>query len=339
MFFNHAGPEGPATISTLVGADVGNGNFNVGLRIGENQVVFHPGFGGGAFRVEGPGGFGNTNVGFTPANGVLHLLEVTSDGAGLFNVSLTDGANPANSWSGSFTNAGSVGGRVDLVRKGPSAGVGLFDDFTINSSVESFDVSTDAEALYPNFTATFNGGGALVQNGVLTIGAQRDTDTFQTFLTDGVTGEFELSALVGADNSGGSYNVGLTIGENSIVFHPGFGGGGAFRVNGPGGFGNQNMGFVPANGVMHLLTVDADGTGNFNLTLVDGADPSNVYSTTFFNPGSVGGDMGLYRAGPAVGFGLFDNFIVLQEVPEPSTWILLALGTLGLAAVRRRRKG
>ncbi len=338
MFFNHAGPEGPATISTLVGADVGNGSFNVGLRIGENQVVFHPGYGGGALRVEGPGGFGNTNVGFTPANGVLHLLEVTSDGAGLFNVSLTDGANPANTWSGSFTNAGSVDGRVDLVRKGPSAGVGLFDDFTINSSVESFDVSTDAEALYPNFTATFNGGGAVVQNGVLTIGAQRDTDTFQTFLTDGLTGAFEVSALVGADNSGGSYNVGLAIGENNIVFHPGLGGG-AFRVEGPGGFGNTNVGFTPANGVLHLLTVEADGTGNFDLTLVDGADPSNVYSTTFFNPGSVGADMGLRRAGPAVGFGLFDNFIVLQEVPEPSTWILLALGTLGLAAVRRRRKG
>lgn len=339
MYFNHPGLAGPGTISTLVGSDVCNGSFNVGLRIGDNQVVFHPGYGGGALRVEGPGGFGNTNVGFTPANDVLHKLEVASDGAGLFNITFTDGANPANVWTGSFANPAAVGARVSLVRKGPTSGTGLFDDFTIGAKVESFGVSTDAQALYGGFTATLNGGYAVVTNGVLTLAPRRGTNTFQTFLTDGFAGAFEMTGLVGADNSaGGGYNVGFTIGENNIVFHPGYTGiPGAFRVEGPGGFGNTDMGFVPAVDVMHLLRVEGDGLGNFDITLVDGLDPSNVFTTSFLNPGSVGGEMGFRRSGQDTGVGLFDNLIV-TAVPEPvsAATVLLAMGALGVW-VRRRR--
>jgi len=333
MFMPRPGLTGPGTISTLVGSDQCNGSFNVGLRIGENQIVFHPGHGGGAFRVEGPGGFGNQNVGFTPANGVLHKLEVTDVGGGLFNITFTDGANPANVYTNSFTNAASSGGLVSLVRKGPTSGVGLFDDFSIGANLEGFNYSNDAQALYPDWSANLNGGYAVVNGGVLELIPRRDTDTSQSFLTDGYGGAFELSALVGADNSGGSYNVGVTIGENNIVFHPGLAGG-AFRVEGPGGFGNTNVGFTPANDVLHLLEIAANGEGLFEITLVDGADPNNTFTTSFFNLGSVGGDMGFYRAGPDVGIGLFDNFIV--TVPEPATLSLLALGLLAL--LRRRRK-
>lgn len=47
-----------------------------------NVVKFHPGMGGGAMRVEGAGGWGNQDVGFTPASWSasgtkLHTLEVT----------------------------------------------------------------------------------------------------------------------------------------------------------------------------------------------------------------------------------------------------------------------
>ncbi len=335
MYMPHATLTGPGTISALVGADLSDGNFNVGLRIGQNQIVFHPGYGGGAFRVEGPGGFGNQNMGFTPANGVLHKLEVTDVGDGTFNITFTDGANPANVYTNSFTNAASSGGQVSLVRKGPRSGVGLFDDFSIGGSLESFSYSNDAQALYPDWSANLNGGYAVVNDGVLELIPRRGTNTSQTFLTDGYDGAFELTALVGADNSNGSYNVGLTIGENNIVFHPGLGGG-AFRVEGPGGFGNTNVGFTPANDVLHLLEIAANGQGLFEITLVDGADPTNTFTTSFFNPGSVGGAMGFRRSGQDVGIGLFDNFIV--TVPEPATLSLLALGALALLRRRTRSR-
>jgi hypothetical protein len=329
VLFTRCGPTGAAEISARVGADASDGSYSVGLVIGENNIVFHPGYGGGALRVEGPGGFGNTNVGFTPANGVLHNLEVTCDGAGGFDVTLTDGANPANVFTASFTNAGSVGGPVGFRRAGPSLGRGFFDDLMIDSMSESFDVDTDARALYPDFTATLNGGHAVVANGVLELAAQHDSNTVQTMLTDGVAGVFQLSALVGADNSNGDYSVGLTIGDNNVVFHPGYTGG-ALRVEGPGGFGNTNVGFTPANGVLHRMQVDADAAGNFSITLIDGTDPSNRFEASFFNPGSVGGPLGFRRSGQGLGVGLFDNLIV--TVPEPASLGLLALGGICLLA-------
>jgi len=65
------------------------GGHNVGLYLGthvpaeatgsgDNNILFHPGV--DALRVEGFGGFGNTSVGFSPAQGVMHTLRVTSDG-------------------------------------------------------------------------------------------------------------------------------------------------------------------------------------------------------------------------------------------------------------------
>lgn len=47
-----------------------------------NYIKFHPGMDGGELRIEGPGGFGNTDIGFTPetfsASGQrLHILEIT----------------------------------------------------------------------------------------------------------------------------------------------------------------------------------------------------------------------------------------------------------------------
>ncbi len=337
--FVFAGPTGSLDVSLDLGADNSNGSYNVGLQVGQNNIVFHPGLGGGALRVEGPGGFGNTNVGFTPANGLLHNLRVTGDGAGNFNLTLTDGANPGNVFNASFSNPGSVGGNVGPRRAGPSNGIGFYDNLIINGDTQTFATNTDATAHYPQLTPTLNGGGAYVDNGVLRVLpiANAPNNYVQNLLLDGRDGPFTLSAEIGADDSNGSYNVGLQIGPNNIVFHPGFGGG-ALRVEGPGGFGNTNVGFTPANDLLHLLLIQADGEGNFDVTLQDAGNPTNIFTTSFFSPGAVGQPMGLRRAGPTGGHALYDNLIILAPVPEPATVGLLVLSGAALLTRRRRTR-
>ena len=153
----------------------------------------------------------------------------------------------------------------------------------------------------------------------------------------GIGGDVTYSLDVGASLSNGNYNVGIAIGTNRIVFHPGFGAGGALRVEGPGGFGNTNMGFVPANGTLHNLTItQTAATGVFDITLTDGDNAANVFNTSFTNLASVGGDFGITRGGPSAGqTGIFDNLLV-TGIPEPSTGLLFSLAAIGLVARRRR---
>lgn len=63
----------------------------------QNAIKFHPGMAGGQLRVEGPGGWGNDNIGFTPANwsnsgNKYHTLELTvrADGANEICIKGTD---------------------------------------------------------------------------------------------------------------------------------------------------------------------------------------------------------------------------------------------------------
>jgi hypothetical protein len=93
-------------------------------------VLFHIGFSGAALRVEGPGGFGNQDVGFTPAQGApLHTLSVQSDGAGQFSVTLEDG-NSAGTFTESWTNF-ALGLTSYTVGLQYNSGVGIFDNWTI----------------------------------------------------------------------------------------------------------------------------------------------------------------------------------------------------------------
>lgn len=105
-------------VRVRAGALTGTGGwFNVALFLGtgtpanpnpgDNFILFHPGYAGGALRVEGPGAFGNTNVGFTPAIGAgnLYTLEVTYLGAHMFQVTLTDDSNPLQTYSRTWSNS------------------------------------------------------------------------------------------------------------------------------------------------------------------------------------------------------------------------------------------
>ena len=99
---------------------------------------------------------------------------------------------------------------------------------------------------------------------------------------------------------------------------------------------------LPSISGLLLLLVTHPGapapTDNYDITLVDGDDPSHVFTASFFNPGSVGGEMGFRRSGEANGAGLFDNLII-TAVPEPVSVATVLLGLSGLGLwVRRRRK-
>lgn len=339
-------------ITTLISAGNSGGGYNVGLRIGNNNIVFHPGLGGGALRVEGLGGFGNTNVGFTPANSTLHQLTVDELPGGQFNIRLVDGGNPSNVFTTSFTNAASTDGVVAFRRSGPgdaSNRTGLFDALTITSGntlfYSGFDLNVANAAQFtnanPDFVQNLAAGKTLdVTGGVARIGGNGNNNAGSALLTLAAptgTDFLKISADIGATVSNGNFNVGLTIGGNNIVFHPGFGGG-ALRVEGVGGFGNTNVGFTPSNGVLHHLEVLEHASGRFDITFTDGLNSSNIFKTSFTNLASVGGNIGLHAGGPLSGqFGLYDNLLIeYVNVPEPATATLGLIGLAGLVMRRRR---
>jgi len=72
-----------------------------------NCVKFHPGMSGGCLRVEGPGGFGNQDIGFKPENWSdsehrLNLLEITVGTDGKNEVRITNSTNPGQVWHKSW---------------------------------------------------------------------------------------------------------------------------------------------------------------------------------------------------------------------------------------------
>lgn len=341
-----AGVPNLRRVSALVSAGNSNGNYNVGIRIGGNNIVFHPGFGGAALRVDGAGGFGNTSVGFTPANNTLHLLKIDELAGGQFNIRLVDGGNPSNVFTTTFTNPASADGTIALARRGPgnATGTGLYDALTVVSGntlfFEGFDLNVNSKLQFSNayadFTQSLGASKTLdVAGGVARLGGD---GTDGRFLVSGLTpavGQLKITADIGATLSNGNYNVGLTIGGNNIVFHPGLAGS-AFRVDGAGGFGNTNIGFTLANNVLHHLEVLESASGLFQITLIDGLNPGNVFKTSFTNLASVGGAIGFRQEGPLGGqFGLFDNLRVDVVIPEPAT---ISLGLLGVAGLMMRRR-
>lgn len=74
----------------------------------QNAVKFHPGMSGGQLRIEGPGGWGNCSVGFTPlkwtdAGGKFHKLELTLGADGHNEVCII-GSEPDQVWRKPWTH-------------------------------------------------------------------------------------------------------------------------------------------------------------------------------------------------------------------------------------------
>lgn len=126
-------PQGAFSFSADVGTEPGHYCVNVGVEVGQNEIVFHPGYPGTALRVEGPGGFSNRNLGFTLAPATLHQFTLAHDGEGLFEITLTDAYNAENTTTMQFWNPGSIGGTISLTRASciGSVSEGLFDNIEI----------------------------------------------------------------------------------------------------------------------------------------------------------------------------------------------------------------
>ncbi len=141
------------------------------------------------------------------------------------------------------------------------------------------DTTTTAQTLssYPAFS--YSGGSARearVTDGVLQL-APQGAGLNQTMERVGFSGDLVITADLGMTPGGPDMNTGLRIGGNNILFHPGYPGG-AFRVEGPGGFSNQNMGFDPAGGdtLHHIVVSITPPTGDFAVQLIDALQPEDV---------------------------------------------------------------
>ena len=138
------------------------------------------------------------------------------------------------------------------------AGIVLADTTMLS---ESFDQDADSpaevEGFYPAWEFIpqneFDQADVRVVDGVLRLQGSWNQPT-RLALTDSPQGVFRLSADVGTEPGHTCVNVGVEIGQNEIVFHPGHPGTG-LRVEGPGGFSNQNLGFTLTPVTLHHFTL------------------------------------------------------------------------------------
>jgi hypothetical protein len=91
-----AGYAGNILIEANIGADTLGadiGSSNIGVVIGYDTFVFHPGYPGGASRMEGWDTTGNASLGFDPlADGTLYNVKIAIDATALTAaISVTDG--------------------------------------------------------------------------------------------------------------------------------------------------------------------------------------------------------------------------------------------------------
>lgn len=134
-------PRKVEVIAKLGAEAAGSGNYHVGVSIGRMKVLFHPNYSGGALRAETIDThkevFQNETMGFTPAAGVVHQLQIkvekTADGA-KFDVTVIEGKGGAGRHQKTFHVTNEQLGdydRIGLERSGRKGGAALFDSVFI----------------------------------------------------------------------------------------------------------------------------------------------------------------------------------------------------------------
>jgi hypothetical protein len=198
--------------------------------------------------------------------------------------------------------------------------------------------SADAVVDYPAFTATGVQSRTVDAGGILRLGAGSHPSShwFSVTPTPAASRIIVINVDLGFEGQPGSGATGIKVGENLVLFHPGFSGPpGALRVEGPGGFPNENMGFTPALGVLHHLEIISLPSGLFNVHVVDGNNPANRFSKDFVNPASYGGEVGPAAIAGASAF--YDNLSIRTvPIPEPVSMGLTAIASLFLLCARKR---
>jgi hypothetical protein len=223
-------------------------------------------------------------------------------------------------------------------------------------------LSANATVDYPQFTAQQAVGGAAAQWTVDSKGLRTSTVTFANFAepafsvtpTPKPTREVVINVDMGWNgqdanppNGPGTGANGLRLGadpnnpllsQSTMLFHPGYNAPpGSFRVNGPDGFPNENMGWVPALGVLHHVEIHSFPDGLFTIKVTDGSNPANTFEESFTDPLAYGGDIGLLAAG--WGSAIYKNLSITQVAAPPLPGDYNANGIVDSADYVLWRKG
>lgn len=240
-------------------------------------------------------------------------------------------ANRKNGWTLCVSSVIYISIGMATVSAGPVA-LPFSEPFSTLSDFSQIGVN------YPQFTAEQAVGGAqemwyVDEQGLRTTTvtfAALDQPAFSVTPTNTRMGEIVINLDIGWNNMDanppscvGCGAAGIRLGkqagtmssENTIVFHPGYNAPpGAFRVDGQGGFPNQNMGWVPDLGVLHHLEIRSFPDGLFTIKVTNGLDPNLVYEDSFTNPAAYGGDLGLLAVGG--GAAIYKNLSITLENPQ-----------------------
>ena len=199
---------------------------------------------------------------------------------------------------------------------------------------QNFDTDTTSFSQTLSTYGFSNGGvgNAFVQSGMAMISPvnQQGSLDFGAFI-----GNVVVSFDTTIQGTAGYINVGLRVGDNNYIFHPGYPTG-AFRIDGPDGHANLDMGFTPTAGLDHMSVAIDAASGMTTIRIVDGA---NAFQQSFLDANYASGFtvFGLSTGGSGVG--VFDNLSV-TAVPEPEIYAMMLSGfaLLGFVARRRQRK-
>jgi hypothetical protein len=199
---------------------------------------------------------------------------------------------------------------VVILAQVATAGAVIFEEtFSDNATQAQF------AAAYPGWTVS-GLGTHQVSGGNLILAPQGDAsqEIRATIDASGFAGPYEIEArLGGGPGTPFSYNVKLIAGTNAVVFHPGYAQG-TLRVEGPGGFANLDVGFTPAEQVLHTLRINYDGVINFQGTFIDGQDPGKTFNFAWTN-GTPVAVLGFARQSENGVVGIFSELTVDQPPP------------------------